>query len=817
MDKPEAAYGCAMHVLLKRCFGIVAVVALGTAAAPARRVRNEAPAVSPDGTRVAFLSNRDGNEDVYVVGRDGTNEVRLTNTPDDETRPAWSSDGKHVWFSVFANDVSRIYSVDPDGRNLKQIGSVPGRAATLSHDGKRVLYATGEWTAVRLAVSNLDGSEARILADHAPVLWNVQWSPDDKLIAYTGRSSTEKALSVWIMNADGSNAREIAHLAPEDGNAQVPAWSADGRRIAIQANHPDRSKHDAHIWVVDLQTGAAHDITPHPAEPYLDEVPSWFPDGKQIAYQSDRSGWMEIWVMNADGSNQHQLVPGHPLRSVPATTITVRWSVPPDMAAYPLNTPAACASAPARRTSADAPVITIWRCGSIAEANDAWRAEAGVTAARNRYVRVRQIALDRAATSGKIAVEGLGAGAYLLRLDYHDLPPAFATLDFNDFNGTGAVVDLDSKPERYFGRVTRDGKPYHAFVALGDGAVSDQDTGEYVALASPLPKSDPAAERRFFKDPNPISVRGCDARQEINFVPEAAPIPNSRFDIDLTPATVHVSVVDAASGAAIDGAAVTYRVMRRDDVDVTLFEGAAVLTDTNGKSHIDDLPQKRRIVVCASHEHYSSACAPPITLDASSAEVSVSLTRSDSRRGTVTNAPAAGGRVVWITPAGDISDSSTIAADGSFTYARPHKAGELVCVVSAAAPLLVLRHPRLAPDESFDISYAGIAVRDFHAVLPPAAHEAKGFLGISIGDAVVPLAIFSEHLAYRGSRPVFLAPRTIEVPQIAVTAPVAFLFAPISWAEANSGGRGVDFFYLPAARALPRAVPDSRGIAVVGE
>jgi hypothetical protein len=211
------------------------------------------------------------------------------------------------------------------------------------------------------------------------------------------------------------------------------------------------------------------------------------------------------------------------------------------------------------------------------------------------------------------------------------------------------------------------------------------------------------------------------------------------------------------------------------------------------------------------------ACAPPFTLDGPSADVSVSLTRSDAHRGTVSNAAAAGGRVVWVTPSGDISESSVIAADGSFTYARPHEAGELICVVSAAAPLLVLRYPQLASDETFDISYAGVAVRDFHAVLPPAAREGKGFLAISMGDAVVPLAIFSEHLGYRGSRPVFLAPRTIEVPQIAVTAPVTFLFAPISWAEANSGGRGVDFFYLPAARALPRVVPDSRGVAVVGE
>ena len=303
-----------MHVRVKRHSGVVSLLAFITvagAAQPAqppapKPAQSEAPTVSPDGARIAFLSNKDGNDDVYVVSRDGTGDVRLTNTPDDKGRPSWSSDGKHVWFSTVADGVSRIDSIDPDGPNLKQIGTVPGRAATLSHSAKHVLYLTGPWTAVRLYVSNLDGSDARVLADNAPVLWNVQWSPDDKHIAYTGRSPEEKALSVWVMNADGSHPRQITHLAPGEGGAQLPAWSADGRRIAMQASDLDPKKHDAHIWVVDLKTGAAHNLTPH-AEPYLDEYPSWFPDGKQIAFQSNRSGRMEIWVMNADGSDQHRL------------------------------------------------------------------------------------------------------------------------------------------------------------------------------------------------------------------------------------------------------------------------------------------------------------------------------------------------------------------------------------------------------------------------------------------------------------------------------------------------------------------------------
>lgn len=590
-------------------------------------------------------------------------------------------------------------------------------------------------------------------------------------------------------------------LVPRDSSI-VPFVIGDPRLVTVGVI-PDPSAKAP--WQARTRSAPTVEIAERPPINRLDPLLAGSP---AIAFFRDVSKEKAVAHLTGKSWAEDQVVLDHghaarPLRTAPTSTITVRWSVPADLAAYSSTTSSSCGAA-VRHTSADPPAITFARCGSLAEANDP----------KNRCATVRTIPLDRAATSGEIHVQGLESGAYLLRLAYRDLPSAFATLEFN---ATDAVVDLNSRPDRYFGRVTREGKPYHAFVAIGEGAVSDPDTGEYVAFSSPAPKADPAAERRFFTDPNPIAVRGCDSSEETLFVPDAAPIPNSRFDIDLTPASIGVSVLDAASGTSIGGAAVTYRVMRRDDVDVTLFKNTAATTDANGKTQIQGLPQKRRIVVCASQEHYARGCAQPFTLEEAPSTVTVSLTRSDARHGTVGNPLAAGGRVVWVTPAGDISESSPIAGDGSFSYARPHESGELVCVVSPAAPLLVLRYPPLGPADAFDITYAGVAVRDFRAVLPATAPETKGFLGLSIGDAVVPLAIFSEHLAYRGSRPVFLAPRTIEVPQIAVTAPVAFLFAPISWAEANSGGRGVDFFYLAAARALPRVVPDSRGIGIVGE
>jgi TolB protein len=63
--------------------------------------------------------------------------------------------------------------------------------------------------------------------------------------------------------------------------------------------------------VVDVATGEARKLAAH-TEPYLDEVPSWFPDGSRITFQSNRSGRVDVWVMNADGSGARQLTGTRP-------------------------------------------------------------------------------------------------------------------------------------------------------------------------------------------------------------------------------------------------------------------------------------------------------------------------------------------------------------------------------------------------------------------------------------------------------------------------------------------------------------------------
>jgi len=263
------------------------------------------PSVSPDGRHIAFISNRGGADDLFVISADGTEEKQLTNTPEAETGLQWSADGKQIVFSILLNDASRLYAIDSDGKNQREIGNLPGRTPMLAPDGKRVVFMAGTWTATRLTVSALDGSHAQQITDGSSIAWNTHWSPDGKRIAFTGRNDPNGELAVFVMNADGSERHQLTRIAPEEGGAQWPVWSPNGRQLAIQVNNRQQ-KNSAHIWIVEVATGAARKLAVH-VQPYLDETPSWFPDGKRIAFQSNRSGRMEVWTMNADGSGERQL------------------------------------------------------------------------------------------------------------------------------------------------------------------------------------------------------------------------------------------------------------------------------------------------------------------------------------------------------------------------------------------------------------------------------------------------------------------------------------------------------------------------------
>lgn len=302
--------GTAQHsetLVLKTLIVLSAAATLAAAQQPPAPTENGGhPVVSPDGNHIAFTSNRDGTPDLYVMNADGTGVVRLTRSPAEEAISGWNTDGTRLFYTIVSGDSAHTYSVAADGTGVTSVGTYAARTVLVSPDGQSVIYGAGPWATMQLFRERVDGTGSRRLTPGGGAYWCSSLTDNGTRVA-TSRSDSN-GMQVWIFDASTDESWMATSFPKSDGNPQCPAWAPEGRRLALQSAAPvaDSTKRDGHIWVLRLDTGAATKLAEH-ASPYLDEAPSWFPDGRRIAFQSNRTGRWEIWVMNYDGTGAHQI------------------------------------------------------------------------------------------------------------------------------------------------------------------------------------------------------------------------------------------------------------------------------------------------------------------------------------------------------------------------------------------------------------------------------------------------------------------------------------------------------------------------------
>lgn len=297
----------------------LALLPLSAAAAGAQMMNTGGgrPSVSPDGQWITYSAARDGHWDVYVVHPDGSGARQITNIAEPNFvnlgPPTWV--GERVLIFRRVNDTTRLWLVDfrkapsgavPDGDPIP----VPADALQLrpSPDGRRVVFLHGDRRRPRVAVANIDGTGVHDLTDSTVIGINPDWSRDSKHIAFTVVDAASHG-QIGVVDADGTHYRVITHFDPSNGLPQWANWAPDGTRLVIQAGIYNRQKVEestAHLWIVDVATGEATKLAPH-AGMSLDETPSWFPDGSRIAFQSNRTGVMQVWTMKSDGTDARQV------------------------------------------------------------------------------------------------------------------------------------------------------------------------------------------------------------------------------------------------------------------------------------------------------------------------------------------------------------------------------------------------------------------------------------------------------------------------------------------------------------------------------
>ncbi len=170
-----------------------------------------APAMSPDGGTIAYISKLSGNYDIWTMDGDGSNNVRLTDDPADELTPAWSPDGKSIIYSSEGD----IWTVDRAGIRIKQLtdDEFSNSDPFFSPDGSKIVFASDRSGNSDLWLMNSNGTGAFQLTSDASEQKNPAWAPDGKRIVYV--SNEDGDYNIWVMSL-GNTGSQIEYTPPED-------------------------------------------------------------------------------------------------------------------------------------------------------------------------------------------------------------------------------------------------------------------------------------------------------------------------------------------------------------------------------------------------------------------------------------------------------------------------------------------------------------------------------------------------------------------------------------------------------------------------
>ncbi|MGP1309392.1 MAG: S41 family peptidase, partial [Phycisphaerales bacterium] len=320
------------------------------------------PKFSPDGEEIAFVGNYEGDSDLYVIGRDGGLAGRVTHHPGTEVLNDWTADGELLFYMSGLGGLTRqtqLFTINPDGGEYDQLPVPYGAQGAISADGKWLAYTphtrdTRTWKRYRGGMAtdiwlfNLETNESRQITDWEGTDTQPMWAGDT--VYYLSDNGPEHRLNLWSFNtstgqrqqrtnfsdydvkwpsmgpgpngrgeivfqcgsslyrfdvASGSSAevdvfipgdRPTLRTQSRDVSNDISAWSISpsAKRVAAVAR--------GDVWTLPAENGTPRNLTRSGAD--HERSVSWSPDGQWIAYFSDESGEMEMYITQSDGMGE---------------------------------------------------------------------------------------------------------------------------------------------------------------------------------------------------------------------------------------------------------------------------------------------------------------------------------------------------------------------------------------------------------------------------------------------------------------------------------------------------------------------------------
>ncbi len=270
--------------------------------------------VSADGTKLAFVDVKDGQNDLWTSDLKAENPVRLTNDPARDGSPVWFPDGKRIAYNSDRNGVDQIFVISTDGGEPVQITRGEGNSdlQDISSDGGTIMYASSNDDSDIWGIHLNGGMEFQLTSEIGAEFWPA-FSPQGDAVVYQAARQTGIGSRLFSSQIISQQISPGARPASMSATGYYPTWSPDGAHVAFLNLENSLST----ISVISTAGGDARKIAEdgvivggHSMMPFnrmQTQDVAWTADGKSVIYSAKRDGVNNIWSAAIDGSGEKVL------------------------------------------------------------------------------------------------------------------------------------------------------------------------------------------------------------------------------------------------------------------------------------------------------------------------------------------------------------------------------------------------------------------------------------------------------------------------------------------------------------------------------